>query len=1005
MMSVVLAEKRIGDFERKYGEVALQLAYHAALPVALNADLLHLLRINFFLDPPKSLPYTAEFELLLSPLCREIDEGLYEIEPEIRDILLQGLYSIDRGQRVKDVATLLWQYIDRDAVWIDRVELERAQQLTVLNFLNPAKAKEYLAEGDAEIDDGKIADRDWYVAMRQEIDRYSSPIKEEESEEIDRYFYHEMLIQHLDELKTMIVEDFIGHSYNLDYNLNRRKFSENFEDVKINEVNNVIITSISQLTAINVFEISIQVVFSVEVTKVDVEIPQPVDDGFIKRIHENGFPTIIGLISNQSVNAKARVITIRTDDKLPDLEDKVPDLDIEFVELIMQTPIVVDYGEIVWTKSDNEGGTYDEYYVDEYEDEIKSNLFTFNEELSSNIENKNDISESHPIQTINISVSTTKDVETVHSKKSNIFIYHRFESGSQTVETAKLQEKSLEILGGLDQNYYRSNTPKVKAYRGLLDEGRRGIEFTTDILPDPNTNPRLAYWSGDREGVRTQGEVAILKVLTVKNCQQQIEMTNPKKIRQLIEDLVSDDDLNNLCIDEFPRVYNQFTHGQTKSQRIRSLVEYATHQREIQKILSAIEQINPTAYHDFIINNPTQNLQENLSSQTDEISTEAQELIMTAFESSDKVIFVVETNMYTHIIAGELNFVDRPELLTTYQYAIAQLIEKGFITKMESTNCDRYELTSKGYEFCIEAAKSPQPDAKSPTDLDTMPVSKTSTVGKSAPAAKTTRSKKQPDAAKLRKIQEHISILRNSRSTDLEKISALKALGRAIDNEQAIQAILFLTRTNKNNDVITEAVKSLGNIGKKDTSVLQEMLRLLRTSSNNLVIIEVLTSLGKIGNTDSTTVRAVLNLLTFNKNVSVIINMMKALALIAKGNNEVIQKILSLLPHNNDTNVKKSMIESLGEIASGNKSAINQLISILRFSPNAPILKQFAANSLGEIAVGDKDAISAMESELKFSSSKAVKDRVSVNLNKIDPGNKAAADYRAKTKKARSTKK
>jgi hypothetical protein len=993
MMSSTLAEKRVNDFKNKYSEVALQLAYHAALPVALNADLLHLLRINFFLDPPTTLPYTAEFELLLSPLCREIDEGLYEIEPGIRNILLQGLCSIDNGQRIKDVATLLWQYVDRDAVWIDRVELERAQQLTVLNFLDPAQAKEYLAEGDAEID-GKIAERGWYVAMRQEIDRHPQS-KEEVPEEIDRHFYHEMLIQHLGELKIMISEDFMGHSYNLDYNLNRRNFDENIEEVKINEVENVHIVSISQsLVDINTFEVSIQILFSVRVAMVDVDITNLVDDEYIRRIQEDNyvFPTITGFVSNQSVNGTACVTTIHTDDEISDIE-------IKFVKLVMQKPIIVNYQDIFFAESDDLKNTYDE------EDIIESKLLPFNKEFLSSIENENDIGESLPAQSINISASTTREFKTIPSNQSNISIYHRLEGGSQTVETAKLQEKSLEILGGLDQNYYRSNTPKVKAYRGLLYKGRRGIEFTTDILPDPNTNSMFACWSGDREGVRTQGEVAILKVLTVKNCQQQIKMTNPKKIRQLIEDSVSDDDLNNLCIDEFPRIYNQFTHGQTKSQRIRSLVEYATHQRETQKILSAIEQINPTAYHNFIINNPPQDLQENSSSQIDEISKEAQELLMTAFESSDKVIFVVETNMYTHIIAGELNFVDRPELLTTYQYAIAQLVEKGFITKMEPINCDRYELTSKGYEFCIEVAKSPQPHAQPPTDLNIMPVSKTSTVGNSTPAAKTTRSKKQPDAAKLRKIQENISILRNNRSTDVEKISALKALGRAMDNEQAIQAILFLTRTNKNNDVIAEAVKSLGNIGKKDPSVLQEMLRLSRSSSNNLVIIEVLTSLGKIGNTDSTTVRAVLNLLTFNKTGSVIINIMKAFALIAKGNNEVIQKILNLLPNNNDTNVKKSMIESLGEIASGNKSAINQLISILRFSPNAPILKQCAANSLGKIAVGDKDAISAMESELKFSLIKAVKERVSVNLNKIDPGNQTAANYRAKVKKTRSTKK
>jgi Effector-associated domain 7/HEAT repeats len=949
MMSSTLAEKRVNDFERKYGEVALQLAYHAALPVALNADLLHLLRINFFLDPPTTLPYTAEFELLLSPLCREIDEGLYEIEPEIRDILLQGLCSIDRGQRIKDVATLLWQYIDRDAVWIDRVELERAQQLTVLNFLNPAQAKEYLAEGDAEIDDGKIAERDWYVAMRQEIDRYSSPIEEEESEEIDRAeempqdFYREMLEQHLDELKTKIAEDFVGHSYNLDFNLNSRQFSEDIEEVKIDDVTTVNITSIPKIVhtdgLIGIFEASAQIVFSVEITRVyDIDELVGVD------IHKDTeYPTKTGLILNQSVDVTVRITAI-----LPD--DETPELEIDFIELMIQKPIVINYQDVIFERANNSKNAYGD-------------------------------------------------------SESNIDTYHRLESNRQTVEIAKHQEKSLEILGEVNRNHpFGLTIPKVKAQRGLLDKGRRGIEFTTNIPPD-SFHPIFAYWSGDREGVITQGEVAILKVVTVKNCQQQIKIANPKKIRQLIEDSVSDDDLNNLCIDEFPRVYNQFTHGQTKSQRIRSLVEYATHQREIQKLLSAIEQINPTAYHDFTINNPSQDLQENLSSQIDEISKEAQELLMTAFESSDKVIFVVETNMYTHIIAGRLNFVDRPELLTTYQYAISQLVEKGFITQMEPTNCDRYELTSKGYEFCIEAAKSPQPDAKSPTDLNTMPVSKTSTVGKSAPAAKTTRSKKQPDAAKLRKIQEHIAILRNSRSTDLEKINALKALGRAIDNEQAIQAILFLTRTNKNNDVIAEAVKSLGNIGKKDPNVLQEMIRLLRSSSNNLVIIEVLTSLGKIGNTDSTTVRAVVNLLTFNKNGSVIINIMKTFALIAKGNNEVIQKTLSLLPIENDTNVRKSIIETLGEIASGNKSAISQLISTLSLSRDLSNLKQAAANSLGAIAVGDREVISAMERRLSIEQNKSVTDRISVNLNKIDPGNKAAAAYRLKMKKTRSTKK
>jgi HEAT repeat protein len=139
------------------------------LPVALNAELLHLLRINFFLDPPEPLPPTVEFEFLLSPLCREIDEGLYEIEPEIRDRLLAGLSQTYPAQRTQDIATLLWQYVDHHSPWGDRVELERAQQLTALNFLNPQKAQQWLAEVETEVSQGQTAAREWYVAMRQEV--------------------------------------------------------------------------------------------------------------------------------------------------------------------------------------------------------------------------------------------------------------------------------------------------------------------------------------------------------------------------------------------------------------------------------------------------------------------------------------------------------------------------------------------------------------------------------------------------------------------------------------------------------------------------------------------------------------------------------------------------------------------------------------------------------------------------------------------------------------------
>jgi Effector-associated domain 7 len=49
-------------------------------------------------------------------------------------------------------------------------------------------------------------------------------------------------------------------------------------------------------------------------------------------------------------------------------------------------------------------------------------------------------------------------------------------------------------------------------------------------------------------------------------------------------------------------VYSQFTTGQTKPQRIRSLVEYVDRQREVPKLLNEIERIDPNAYGYFIDN-------------------------------------------------------------------------------------------------------------------------------------------------------------------------------------------------------------------------------------------------------------------------------------------------------------------------------------------------------------------------------------------------------------------
>jgi hypothetical protein len=94
-------------------------------------------------------------------------------------------------------------------------------------------------------------------------------------------------------------------------------------------------------------------------------------------------------------------------------------------------------------------------------------------------------------------------------------VYHRYITPTQTEADLEMQLKSLEIWGKAAQNVYQSDIPKVKAYIGKIPPGKAGIEFTTDVPPDPNTPPHLATWSGNREGVRTEEGYAKLKVLTI----------------------------------------------------------------------------------------------------------------------------------------------------------------------------------------------------------------------------------------------------------------------------------------------------------------------------------------------------------------------------------------------------------------------------------------------------------------------------------------------------------
>jgi tetratricopeptide (TPR) repeat protein len=163
------AQHRLNLFERSRGPLLLQLASHAALPVVLDAQLLHLLRVNYFVDPPFNLPYAAEAQLLLSSFCTEIDDGLYAIGPDERDLLLHRLMADFGVERLRDVASLLWEYSQRGTPWLAREGLTEAQQLTALNFIAPERAQAWLERAETSARGHAVTDERWFVAMRKDL--------------------------------------------------------------------------------------------------------------------------------------------------------------------------------------------------------------------------------------------------------------------------------------------------------------------------------------------------------------------------------------------------------------------------------------------------------------------------------------------------------------------------------------------------------------------------------------------------------------------------------------------------------------------------------------------------------------------------------------------------------------------------------------------------------------------------------------------------------------------
>lgn len=92
--------------------------------------------------------------------------------------------------------------------------------------------------------------------------------------------------------------------------------------------------------------------------------------------------------------------------------------------------------------------------------------------------------------------------------------YHRYQTNPALART---QQASGEIWGRAARHVHASDIPKVKAYDGPLPSGTPGIEFTTDVPPDPGCVPGKPVWSGPREGVVVEDGFAKIRATVTKS--------------------------------------------------------------------------------------------------------------------------------------------------------------------------------------------------------------------------------------------------------------------------------------------------------------------------------------------------------------------------------------------------------------------------------------------------------------------------------------------------------
>ncbi len=161
---------RINAFLKRFPDDRyLWFACHAAFPPAITSDLLYKIWLN--VNPVKSSSSDGKAnspviiaDILNSSICRELGHDLYEIYPEIQQILLKELKLINPLGHVQ-MAQFIQDYLLYNPDKIPNLAFKEALEFTALSHLKPDVAAQNILDriGEETTDTGARIKIDFYL--------------------------------------------------------------------------------------------------------------------------------------------------------------------------------------------------------------------------------------------------------------------------------------------------------------------------------------------------------------------------------------------------------------------------------------------------------------------------------------------------------------------------------------------------------------------------------------------------------------------------------------------------------------------------------------------------------------------------------------------------------------------------------------------------------------------------------------------------------------------------